>query len=342
MKMKKLLSILLTVSLACSLMIGCSNKGGDSKETSGTKKTVIKLGHVEAEDRSTHKASLEFKKYVEEQSKGAVTVEIYANAQLGGDREMTEAVALGTIQMTMPSTSVLTTYSPKFGILDMPFIFNNADSAFKAVDSELGTELSKNLDKVGIHNFGYNYNGVRNITNSKRPINEPKDLEGVKMRVMESPVFIDMFKCLGSNATPMGFGELFTALQQGTVDGQENAASLIYATKFQEVQKYLSLTNHTYGFLAVIINDKFYKGLPEDIQKIVADGAKKYLIDYQRKLELEDNDKYIEKLKSEGMKVNEVTSENHAKFVEAVKPMYEKYKKEIGQDMFDLASKANK
>lgn len=342
MKMKKLLSILLTVSVACTLMIGCSKKGGDSKEASSNKKIVIKLGHVEAEERSTHKASVEFKKYVEEQSKGAVTVEIYPNAQLGGDREMAEAVSLGTIQMTMPSTSVLTSYSPKFGILDMPFIFNNVEAAFKAVDSELGTELSKNLEKVGIHNFGYNYNGVRNTTNNKRPINEPKDFQGIKMRVMESPVFIDMFKCLGSNATPMGFGELFTALQQGTVDGQENAASLIYATKFQEVQKYLSLTNHTYGFLAVIINDKFYKGLPQDIQTIIADGAKKYLIDYQRSLELQDNDKYIKKLEEAGMKVNKVTDENHAKFVEAVKPMYDKYQKEIGQDMFDLAAKANK
>ncbi|WZL72523.1 DctP family TRAP transporter solute-binding subunit [Clostridiaceae bacterium 35-E11] len=338
--MKKSLAVVLMVSLLLSLVVGCSKKE-EVATTEEPKQIVIKVGHIEAEDRSTHRATLEFEKYVEEQSNGQIDVQIYPNGQLGGDRQMTEAVALGTIQMTMPSTSVLTTYDAKFGVLDMPFIFNNEQAGFNALDGELGTKLNDLLTPVGLHNFGYNYNGARHISNNVRPINEPNDLKGIKMRVMESPVYIDLFKYLGANPTPMSFGEVFTGLQQGTVDGQENAASLVYATKFQEVQKYYSLTGHSYGYLAVLINDKFYKGLPEDIQKIVADGTKKYLIDYQRDIELKDTDLYIEKLKEAGMEINTITPENHAKFVEALKPMYEKYKQEIGQDMFDLVAKYN-
>lgn len=342
-EMKKIVAIILMVSLLFSLMVGCSKKEEANTAAKGKSEEItIKLGHIEAEDRSTHQAALEFEKYVEEQSGGKVDVQIYPNGQLGGDREMAEGVALGTIQMTMPATSVLTTYDAQFGILDMPFIFNNEKAGFDALDGELGAKLNACLPSVGLYNFGYNYNGARNISNNVRPINEPNDLKGIKMRVMESPVYIDLFKYLGSNPTPMGFGEVFTGLQQGTIDGQENAASLVYATKFHEVQKYYSLTGHAYGFLAVLINEKFYKGLPNDIQKIVADGAQKYLIDNQRDLELKDNEIYIEKLKQEGMEVNAITPENHNKFVEALKPMYEKYRKEIGQEMFDIANQYNK
>ncbi|MEW6423767.1 MAG: DctP family TRAP transporter solute-binding subunit [Bacillota bacterium] len=341
--MKKVFAVAL-VFMVISLMAGCSQKKEPAapEKKAAPEKIVIKLGHVEAEDRSTHMACVEFEKYVEQQSQGKVDVQLFPNGQLGGDRQMTEAVALGTIQMTLPATAVLTTYSPKFGILDMPFIFKNAQSGFKALDGELGAKLNELLKPVGIYCFGYNYNGARNISNNVRPINEPKDLKGIKMRVMESPVYIDLFKYLGANPTPMSFGEVYTALQQGTVDGQDNGASLTYATKFYEVQKYYSLTGHTLSFLAVIINDKFYKGLPEDIQKIIAEGARKYLIDYQRELETRDDSKYIEKLKEAGMQVNAITPENHEKFVEALKPMYEKYKKEIGQEMFDLVAKYNR
>ncbi|WP_432407230.1 DctP family TRAP transporter solute-binding subunit [Wukongibacter sp. M2B1] len=340
--MKKSVALVLMVSLLLSLMVGCSKKEKVNTTTKvDSKEIVIKVGHIEAEDRSTHKACLEFEKYVEEQSDGKVDVQIYPNGQLGGDREMTEGVALGTLQMTLPATSVLTTYDAKFGILDMPFIFNNEHAGFAALDGELGTKLNECLPPVGLYNFGYNYNGARNISNNVRPINEPNDLKGIKMRVMESPVYIDLFKYLGANATPMGFGEVFTGLQQGTIDGQENGASLVYATKFYEVQKYYSLTGHTYGFLAVLINDSFYNELPDDIRKIVSEGAEKYLIDYQRNLEIEDNEKYIKKLKDEGMEVNAITPENQEKFVEALKPMYEKYKKEIGKEMFGIVDQYN-
>jgi len=305
------------------------------------KKVVIKLGHVEPEDRSTHKATVKFKQYVEEQSAGKIAVEIYPNGQLGGDRQETEAVALGTLQITIPATSVLTTYNPKFGILDMPFIFKDVKSAFAALDGEVGKTLDAFLTPVGLKNLGYAYNGSRSMTNSKRPINEPADLKGIKMRVMESPVFIDMFKTLGANPTPMSFGEVFTGLQQGTVDAQENSPSLVFSMKFNEVQKYYSLTNHVQGILAILINEKFFNSLPAEQQKIVSEGARKYLIEGQRQMELDDTAMFLQKLKDSGLVINEITPENHKKFVDTLKPMYEKYNQKIGQDMFDKVAKYN-
>lgn len=346
---RKALAIITVLAMIMGMFSGCGAKPADASAAAAAptapaaseEKVVIKLGHVEPEDRSTHKAAVEFKKYVEEQSGGKITVEIYPNGQLGGDRQMVESVALNTIQMTIPSTSVLTTYTPKFGVLDMPFIFKDEQAAFAALDGEVGKTLDAFLPPVGLKNLGYNYNGARNISNNVKPINEPADLKGIKMRVMESPVFIDLFKALGANPTPMSFGEVFTALQQGTVDAQENSASLVYSMKFNEVQKYYSITGHVQGILAVVINDKFFNGLPADQQKIVQEGARKYLIEGQRQMEIDDTSMFIKKLADSGMIINEITPENHQKFVDALKPMYEKYSKEIGQDMFDMVAKYN-
>jgi tripartite ATP-independent transporter DctP family solute receptor len=343
LKVKKSLVLILAILLMGLLVVGCSQQSeapepGEAEVEAEA--IVLKVAHVEAEDRSTHQATLEFEKYVEEQSEGRVDVQIFPNGQMGGDEQMTEAVALGTLHMTMPATAALTMYDTKFGIGDMPFLFKNEQAAFNAMDGELGAKMDELLP-AELYNFGYNFNGVRNISNNVRPINEPADLIGIKMRVMQSPVYIDLFETLGANPTPISFGEVYTALQQGTVDGQENAASLTYASKFHEVQKYYSLTGHTYSFLPVLINKKFYQGLPEDIQKILADGARQYLIEYQRELELRDNDKFIQLIKDSGTEVNEITPENHQKFVEALKPMYEKYQQEFGQELFDIVAQYN-
>jgi tripartite ATP-independent transporter DctP family solute receptor len=284
---------------------------------------------------------LKFQQYVHDQTNGEVEVKIFPNGQLGGDRQETEAVALGTLQMTIPATAVLTTYSPKFGILDLPFVFKDVDATFAALDGELGADLDKYLLKVGLRNLGYGYNGARSITTGTKPIEEPADLKGIKMRVMESPVFIDMFKALDANPTPMSFGEVYTGLQQGTVDGQENSPSLVYSMKFNEVQKYYSLTNHVQGILAMLINEKFYNSLKPEHQKVVSEGARKFLVEAQRQMELDDTSLFLEKLADAGLIINEITPENHQKFVAAMNPLYAKYKKTLGQDMFNLVDKYN-
>lgn len=300
---------------------------------------TIKIGHVEAEDRSTHQALVEyFKKPVEEKSGGTIKVEIHPNSALGGDAELTESVAMGTLEAALPSTSVLVTYSPDFGVMDMPWLFSNAENAFAAMDGEMGNYFNEKLEAVGIHSLGYSYNGLRSMTNNARPITKPEDLKGLKMRVMENQVFIDFFNTLGASATPMSFSELFTGLQQNTVDGQENPPSLIYASKFQEVQKYLSVTEHVNNFLGFIMNKNFYDGLTSEQQQIVTEAAEEF-VKQQRQMELDDTNLYVDKLEEEGMQINKLTEEDKATFKEALAPMYEKYKGQFGEDVFNMAEK---
>lgn len=249
-KTKKVIALGLTAVMALSLS-ACGGRnagnqpaatqapaaeGGEAADSQGGQTAAavtIKIGHVEAEDRSTHKALVEyFQKPVEEKSGGTIKVEIYPNSALGGDAELTESVAMGSLTAALPSTSVLVAYSPDFGVMDMPWLFSNAQNAFEAMDGDMGDYFNQKLEAVGIHCLGYSYNGLRSMTNNVRPITKPEDLKGLKMRVMENQVFIDFFNTLGASATPMGFNELFTGLQQNTVDGQENPPSLIYASKF--------------------------------------------------------------------------------------------------------------
>ena len=217
-------------------------------------------------------------------------------------------------------------------------LFNSPEKAFEAMDGDLGDYFNEKLEKVGIHGLGYSYNGLRSMTNSSHPIETPEDLKGLKMRVMENEVFIDFFETLGASATPMSFNELFTGLQQHTVDGQENPPSLIYASKFQEVQKYLSLTEHVNNFLGFIMNKDFYDSLTKEQQEIVQDAAQEF-VDYQRKMELEDTEEYVKKLEEEGMQVNKLTDEQKIKFRQELEPMYEKYEEKFGEEIFETLEK---
>jgi tripartite ATP-independent transporter DctP family solute receptor len=350
-RMKKYLSLILVVLLVSVFAFGCSNsKPAESQDANKTepaqvteeKAVTLQVGHVEPEDRSTHQALLEFKKEVEEKSNGSITIEIHPNGALGGDVQLTESVAMGTLDMALPATSVLVTYSPEFGILDMPYLFSTTENAFAAMDGEVGAHFDGLLENVGIKNLGYSFNGLRSITNSVRPINEVADLKGLKVRVMESPVFIDFFETLGANATPMSFNELFTGLQQGTVEAQENPPSLIYSNKFYEVQKYLSLTEHVNNFLAFIMNKDLYDSLSADQQTVISEAAKNY-VTLQRSMELADTDKYVKLLATEGgLEVNEVSAENKQKLRDALQPMYDKYTSEFGQELFDMTEQYNK
>lgn len=342
--MKRLLLILLIIAIVLMNFGGCGGKSGASNtdsESATVEPITIQLAHVEPEDRSLHQGAVLFKEYVEEKSEGRLDVNILPNGQFGGDRQSAEATALGTIQMTAAVTSVLTSYSNDFMILDLPFMFNSREAFYSALDGDLGDALNSVLPEYGLIGLGYNDNGLRQISNNVRPINTPDDLKGIKMRVMESPVYIRMFELLGANPTPMSFTEVYTALQQGTVDAQENGASLIYASKFQEVQKYLSLTNHVYSANAILVNKDFYEGLPEDLQKIIAEGVREGLVNGQREIEGSSDAGFVQKLKDAGMEVNEVTPENLIKFREAVSPMYDEYKSQMNPELFDIVEKYN-
>lgn len=334
---QKIVAAGLAATMALS-MAACGRNAGNGTNA-GEDTITINIGHVEAEDRSTHQALVEsFKKTVEEKSNGTISVQIYPNSVLGGDAELTESVAMGTLEAALPSTSVLVSYSDDFGIMDMPYLFSSPENAFAAMDGDLGTYFNEKLEDVGLHSLGYSYNGLRSMTNNSHPIETPDDLKGLKMRVMENEVFIDFFETLGASATPMSFNELFTGLQQHTVDGEENPPSLIYASKFQEVQEYLSLTEHVNNFLGFIMNQDFYNSLTQEQREIIDETAEEF-VKAQRQMELEDTDHYIELLEEEGMQVNSLTAEQKADFRQVLEPMYEKYRVQYGEEVFEMAEK---
>ena len=185
---------------------------------------------------------------------------------------------MGTIQMAIPSTSALAGFDKRIQVLDLPYLFTTRKAAFDAVDGELGHKLNSYLAKKGFEVLGYQENGFRHVTNSKRPIKSPADLKGLKIRTMENPMHIAFFKELGANPTPMSWGELYTALQQGTVDAQENPYAMIDDGKFYEVQKYVSETGHVFSYEILIANKKFMDKLPADLRKVVVDAAHKAIM----------------------------------------------------------------
>lgn len=345
--MKKVLSMILALTMAASLVACGGNNTPAAPDTPDTpdapavESVTLKVGHVEAEDRSTHKALVQFKEELEEKTEGRIVVEIFPNAELGGDEELCESVAMGTIQMALPSTSVLTAYNEQIGVLDMPYLFTSSEAAFNALDGELGARIDEWIAGNGFVSLGYLYNGPRCTTNNVRPIYTPEDLSGLKIRVMSSPVFISMYETLGANPTPMSFSELYTGMQQNVVDGQENPPTLIYASGFHQVQKYLTLDEHVHNFLPILTNENWLNGLSADDQAILKECAAN-MVANQRAIELADNETIVATLQSEGMEVNELTADQLQAFVDAIQPMYDEYKASWGTEIFDLATSFNK
>lgn len=352
-RMKKWSALILSAMLAVT-MTACARSGGaqpnnnaanpaDGATTpaASSAEYVIKVAHVVDQENSLHKGFLKFQEYVEKESGGRIGVEIFSDGLMGGDRDLVEGVELGTLHMTAPASTVLVQYAPDIGILDMPFLFPDAQAGFTALDGELGNKINDIiLDKVGVYSLGYAYNGARAISNNVRPITKPEDMNGIKVRVMESPVYIDTFKAMGANPTPMSFGEVFTALQQGTIDGQDNAAPLTVSARFFEAQKYFTNLGHTQSFMPLLMNVQFFDSLPEDLQGIVRDGVKVGLIDAQRQIEIDDRDAAIQTMIDFGStQVDTVSSEDYKKFEESVQSVYDKYRASIDPVLFELAGK---
>lgn len=333
---KKSTALVLLVSLVISLLVGCGGEEPNGNQESIEESYEISLAYVVPETQSTHIAAAEvFKPYVEEQSEGRIKVNLFPNGQLGGDRQAIEGVQMGTIDMTIPAAAVLSGFEEKFQIFDLPFLFSSKDEVYEALDGELGNKLSDLLLPLGLRNLAYGENGFRHITNDEGPITKPSDLEGLKIRTMENPVHMETFRELGANPTPVSFGELYTALQQGTVDAQENPIPLVYTSKFYEVQDYYSLTGHVYAATVVLINEELFQSMPEDLQNIIIEGAELYR-DEQRELSSQQDEEMLQELRNEGMTINELTNEEKQGFIDATKSVYEEFEDVIGSELMEL------
>lgn len=288
--------------------------------------TEIKIGHGHTESHSFHLAMEKFAEILEEKAPGEFTVTVFPNAQLGSEREMQEQLTFGTLEMTV--TGVLGIYEPKLALLELPFLFRDRDHILAAQESEAVAELASSLPDKGLRLIGFVENGFRNITNNVRPIETPADVAGLKIRTPENPAQIETFRALGAQPTPMPFSELYAALRQGVVDGQENPLQNIHDGKLYEVQKHLALTGHIYNSAYVVISESFFDGLSDANKQAVLDAARE-AGDWQFALIAARDAELLETLKAEGM---EVTEPDQAAFREATRPAYDAFYEKFGPD----------
>lgn len=301
-----------------------------SQAFAADKTMVIKFAHngnTIMEDPQ-NVACYAFEKMVEEKSNGAFDVQIYPAAQLGDARTIVEGVQMGAIEMGDVENGPMGRFVPVASIWDLPFLFLNLDHAHKVLDGSVGQQVQQEYLSVGIRHLAYNDGGFRYFTNSKRPIKTIDDMKGLKIRVMESEIMIDTINAFGASAIPMAFGEVYTALQQGVVDGQENPLNLIYSQKFYEVQKYLSLSGHFYYPRQYIVSEMFWQRLTPEQQQIIAECAKA-ACEIQREEFAKYETRMLGVLKDLGMEINEVEKDGFVKV--SVEKVYPKFYKVIGE-----------
>jgi tripartite ATP-independent transporter DctP family solute receptor len=337
-----LMGILLVACSSSNSASSSEGSSGSESNSSGSSDKVyeISVAHSSPAENDRLEASiLEFKKEVEEKSNGQISVKTFPASQLGSEREQLEGVQLGSIEMAVITTGPLPGIYADSMVFDLPFLFKNEEIAAKVLDGSVGQEILQGmLDQTGVRGLAWGENGFRHFTNSVKPIKKPEDLKGLKIRTMENPAHMHMVTTLGASPTPMGAGEIYSGLQQGVIDGQENPVSIIESFRIYEVNKYATLSGHVYSPYIMMINDSFYQGLPEDLQKVVSDAAANW-----SKVERELNQKQVAEgvnvLKENGMEVIELTNEEKKAFQEATEPTYEKYRKELGEDLIDKVLK---
>lgn len=294
---------------------------------------TIRVAFIGAESHGSYITLNEkFKKDIEEKTGGRVKVELYPNAQLGSDRQAIEGISIGTLEMAVVGGSSLLTLDDRMTIMDLPFIFKTREAAHKAYDEFLTEEFNKYLEPHDILILFSGELGYRHITNSRSPIRIPTNLKGLKIRTMENPLHVETFRLLGANPTPVAFSELYTALQQGTVDAQENPIGVIVTSKLFEVQKYASLTGHIYTTAPFIISKSYWEKLPDDIRKIISEVAEETK-PYQRDVIEQQNSQFIGELEKAGVEINDLSPDEKQAFIDLCKPVYDAYIAKYGDGM---------
>ncbi|MGE0564862.1 MAG: TRAP transporter substrate-binding protein [Pseudolabrys sp.] len=300
---------------------------------SASAQTEIKFGHVGAPGSLFAQSADLFAQRANAKLGSKAKVVVFGSSQLGSDGELLKKLKLGTADLALPST-VMTSVAPEFGVFEMPYLVQDRGHAARIADKVIRPTLGPIAEKAGYRILGVWENGYRNITNNKRPIVKPADLDGVKLRVPGGVWRVKMFKAYGANPSPMELKEVFVALQTGVMDGQENPLTQIYSQKFQEVQKYLSMTGHVYT-PAYLTAGASWSRLPADVQKILSDTAKEVEPDIL-KLAAKLDDELVGKMKASGIQVNEP---DKAAFVAASKAVYEEFAKEVpgGKQLIDTS-----
>lgn len=298
---------------------------------------TIRMGIGLAESSPQYISSQYFADILEERSEGRLTVNIFPNSQLGDDVQMMEMLQTGTLDMTYPSTSPATTYVPELAAFDLPFLLPTREAAVAVMQSDVAQSMLDSFDGTGIKALAFSENGYRQLSNSVRPVKTPEDVGGLDMggltiRTMENPVHLSIWETLGANPTPMAFGELFSAMEQGVVDGQENPWSTILTSNFYEVQEFGSETRHVYTPFIIMMSERTWDSLDPAYQELVQEAARQSA-EYEIQLATEYDDWSRNQLEERGLEINRLSDEQIAAFQEAVQPVYEEWAPQIGEDL---------
>ncbi len=300
--------------------------------------TVLKLGWTTADSADDPYAmgARAFQQSLAQRLGDAVTVQLYPNRQLGDEKQLLEGLRLGTVEAAVITNAVVAQLEPALQLNDLPFLYASPEQAHGVLDGQVGQQLAERLDARGIVVLGYMEGGFRHMLNNRRPVTQPQDVAGVKYRVMQNPVFIDMFNAMGGSAVPMAWGETYTAVQQGTIDGLEIPLPVVASNKYQEVTKFLSLTGHSYSTNLLLISKRALNRLPAEQRAALRQAGKDATL-MQRRQNAENTDRLLAVLQ-QGMQVNRLAS--IAPFQAAVQPIYDKYRARFGAELIDQALRA--
>ncbi|MCM2318713.1 MAG: TRAP transporter substrate-binding protein [Pseudomonas sp.] len=320
--MSKLLKTLIATACAAGMLMAGAASAAEIKER------TLRFAFQNVKEHPQGQGAQKFAELVGEKSGGKIKVRLFPGGTLGGDLQTVSALQGGTLDITVLNSGILAAQVPEFAMLDFPYLFNNTAEAHAVIDGEVGQQLHASLESKGLVGLGYWDLGFRNLTNSKRPVTKPEDMQGLKIRVIQSPIYLETFKALGANPVPMPFPEVYTALEQRTVDGQENPYTVILGNKFHEVQKYLSATSHIYNPQSFVIGQKTWQKLSSDEQALIREAAAEAQT-FQREVTAKAQTEALDKLKQEGVAANEIAPQEIDRFRDKVKPVVEQFSKDL-------------
>lgn len=321
--------------LSLVLVLGACG-GGESESNDGSNESAssddpikIKVAHIAGPEEPY---SLGFEKYaeaVEEATDQQVEFEIFGNGEMGGEADVVEQLQLGSVDMSIVTTGVLGDFDNNFSVLDLPFLFRDVDHAYTVLDSDFGNELLEGLHDINLKGIAFWENGVRHVTNNQHPIETPEDMEGLKMRTIENNIFIDTYEAFGAEPVPMAFPEVYSSLQQGVIDGNDQPYTILSGKKIVEVQDYLTELELYYASATLLMSDEFYNSLPEDIQEVVVDLGKEFA-DEQRQIAQDTDAELKEEMDIEIIEKGDFDKDA---FIEEVQPVYDNLDDKLAEDV---------
>jgi tripartite ATP-independent transporter DctP family solute receptor len=321
------------ILLLCAvfLLIGSAVYAGAGSQSDGGTRT-FRLGHIAAAGTAYDILAAKFKEYVETRSNGRFKIDVYSGAQLGNDRVLAESIQAGTVDLAVLTSSDMGNFARELEVQDLPFLFESWDQVFKFLDSSFVQQFYSITDASGIKTLAFMPRGFRHATNNKGPITSPAGFQGMKFRVVDSPIYAETFRALGANPQAMAWGEVYTALQQGTVDGHENTLVTVNDYRIYEVQKYLSKTGHVFAFAAIVVAPSLYQGLSAADQDLIAKAARDAAKEIGS-VQLETENNAAANCQANGMQINEVPDKKP--FVDRMTPVYDGFFKNHDRKWFD-------